>query len=183
MRVFAACSGYLFKYNAPVSEGGIVSAVAPKSPQSRQLLPSQRPEGDGPSTKRPEPSIENRPSDRRVARERSPRGSRTYCGARRPSRRSRSLRRSKMSSAADTLADIRIRDERLAAWVAGEDSKGSHRDKCENCFLGLGTHVSRHVSRTCRDLGNKRYLPRRPPGCDGAGVCRWGRGCPSRRPI
>ena len=118
LRVSAACYGFSLTRNMPVPRGKLVSAMAQKSPQSKQPLPSQQPKGDGPSTKRPESRIENRPSDRRVARERSPRGARMYRGARRPSRRSRSCRRSKMSSAADTLADKRVRDERLAAWVA-----------------------------------------------------------------
>ena len=122
LRVFAACYGYLSKNSTPVSKGELVSAIAPKSPQSEQPLPSQRPKGDGPPTKRPEFRIENRPSDRRVARGRSPRGSRKNRGARRPSCRPRSRRRPKMSSAADTLAGRRVRDERLAARAAGEES-------------------------------------------------------------
>ena len=88
-----------------------------------------------------------------------------------------------MSSSADTLVAKRVRDERFAARVAGEDSKGSLRDKCVNCYIGLGTHVPRHVGRTCQDLGNECYRPRRAPGRDGAGVYHWGRGRPARRPI
>ena len=174
LRAFAACYGYLLKCNMLVSKGKMVPAIAPESPQSRQASPSQQPKGDGPPTKRPDPSIENRPSDRRLARERSPRGSRKYRGASRLSSRLRSRRRSKMSSAADTLADKRVRDERLAAWAAGEDSRGSPRDKCKDCYIGLGTDVPRHVGRTCQDLGNKCDPPRRAPGCDGAGACHWG---------
>ena len=117
LRVFADCYGFSLKRNMPAPRGELVSAMAQKSPQPKQPLPSQQPKSDGPSTKRPEPSIENRPSDRRVARERSPRGARMCRGARRPSRRSRSCRRPKMSSAADASADKRVRDERLAAWV------------------------------------------------------------------
>ena len=48
----------------------------------------------------------------------------------------------------------------MAAWLAGEDSKGSLHDKCKNCYIGLGTRKPTREGRSRQDLGNQCYLPR-----------------------
>ena len=64
------------------------------------------------------------------------------------------------------MVDKRPYEERTGLWLAGEDSKGSSRDKCKNCYIGLGTHVPKREGRSCQDLGSQCYLPRRARGCE-----------------
>ena len=99
------------------------------------------------------------------------------------SRHSRSPRRRPPTSSAASLVDKSVRDERFAAWLAGEDSKGSLRDKCKSCYIGLGTHAPKHEGRSRQDLGNQRYLPRRARSCERKHACHWARDYPNRHQL
>ena len=68
----------------------------------------------------------------------------------------------------------------MAFWLAGEDSKGSSRDMCKNCYIGLGAHVPEHEGRSCQDLGNQCYLPRRFRDCERKRAFHVARDCPNR---
>ena len=59
------------------------------------------------------------------------------------------------------MADRGVYEERMNAWLAGEDSEGSPRDKCKNCFIELGTNAPTHEGQSRQDLGNQCYLMRR----------------------
>ena len=94
---------------------------------------------DAPSAPPSKGSYEAKPAGRTGDRShpRGPRTSRKQRGGQQ-SRRPRSRRRRPRTSAAASLVDKSVRDERFAASRAGEDSKGSLRDKCKNCYIGVG---------------------------------------------
>ena len=121
LRVFDPRYGYLLKYNMPASKGKQDAAIAPQPATQR----------DAPRAPPSKGSSEVKPAGRTGARSR-PRSPRTFRKKRggQKSRRSRSPRRRPPTSAAASLVDKSVRDERFAAWLAGEDSKGSLRDKC-----------------------------------------------------
>ena len=134
LRAFDARYGYLLKYNMPVSKGPQLAAVATQ-PSVKQ---------DGPSAPPRKAGAEGRPAGRTVDRI-HPRG-RSPCAPRKTrggqkTRRPRSPRRPPPASSAESSAEKKVRDERVAAWLAGEDRQGSLRAKCANCYVGLGTHV------------------------------------------
>ena len=133
LRVFGACYEFLPKCNMPASKAKASPSNAPEAPgRSAEILainPSS-PRSKGLSSKQPESNADPRLSEtHRPRRNRSPRGGRRIRGSRRAPRRSRSRQRPAASSSADTLVDRRVRDERLSAWLAGEDLKGALRDK------------------------------------------------------
>ena len=132
LRVSDACYGYLLKYNMPTSRGKQDTAIASQLAAKRDI--SSAPPSKG--------SLESKPAGR--ARDRShPRSSpspRKKRGGQK-SRHFRSPRRRPHTASAASLADKGAHDERMKAWLAGEDSKGSLRDKCKNCYIGLGTHA------------------------------------------
>ena len=78
------------------------------------------------------------------------------------------------------MVDKSVYGERMGFWLAGEDSKGSLRDTCKNCYIGLGTHVPKHEGRSRQDLGNQRHLPRRSRDCERERACHWARDGPYR---
>ena len=71
-------------------------------------------------------------------------------------------------------------EERMGAWLAGEDSKGSLRGKCKNCYIGLGALAPKFEGRSRQDLGNQCYLMLRARDCDRKRACHWARDCPNR---
>ena len=139
---------------------------------------------------------------RSTRRDRSSQRGKVSKGSERKSRRWRSRSRARSSFPADSLVGRKVREARLAAWLAGEDEScynaglavwlpgwpgwpgwpfaWSLRDKCENCYAGSGTHVPRHQGRARQDLGTRCYLPRRAPGCDGEDGRNWARDCANR---
>ena len=95
-----------------------------------------------------EPKPAGRTGDR--SRTRSPRTTRKKRGGK--NRRSRSPRRRSQTSSAG-MADKGAYEERMSAWLAGEDPKGLLRDRCKSCYVGLATHAPKHeghaISATC----------------------------------
>ena len=87
-----------------------------------------------------------------------------------PQRRARSHSRDKCQ---DPVEPLRARG-------ASGDDRGALRDLCENCYVGTGSHVPRHKSRSCQDLGNPCHLRRRAHDCGKRNVCHWARDCPNR---
>ena len=171
LRSFDSLYGYMLKDNMPAPKGPLTPANA-FEPPSTQANPAPQPKKESPEDKNPD-----RPVGGSRPRNRSPRGARRSRGPRRGARRSRRRRRPAMCPNAGRLVEKRARDERLPARLAGEDSKGSLRDKCKNCYIGLG--APRHVGRSCQLLSNRRHLPCRAPGCEGSMVRHWPRDCPN----
>ena len=68
----------------------------------------------------------------------------------------------------------------MGDWLAGEDSRGSLRDKCENCYFGLDNHVPKREGRSRQNLGDQCYLPCRARDCERRRVRHWARDCPNR---
>ena len=68
----------------------------------------------------------------------------------------------------------------MATWLAGEDRKGSLRDKCKNCYISLGTHAPKREGRSRQYLGNQRHSPRRSRGFERKFARQWARDCPNR---
>ena len=181
LRAFGARYGYLLKCYLPVPKAKMSTPIAPKSPQPRRQSPSDQPETEGVCWKHPESSAGPRPSEtHHPQRNRSPRGSRRRRGSRRAPRRPRSRQRPVMSSFADTFVERRVREGRMSARLAGEDSKEPLRDKCKGSYVGLGRCVPRHFGRARQDLGNKCFSPRHAPGCEGPDMRHWARNCPNR---
>ena len=168
LRVVDACYGFKLKRNMPAPKGPMALADSSKL-ASKQDPPSVH-KKVAPVDKRPD-----RPADRSRPRNRSPRGPRKHRGVGCGPRRSCSRRRSALSTPADYLLDKHVRDERLSAWFAGEYGKGSLRDKCKNCYIGLGAHVPRRAGRPCQDLHNRCLLPRRAPVCESLNARHWAR--------
>ena len=138
----------MLKYNTPAPKGPLASANT--RPPSAPAQPAPQPKMGGSEDKKPD-----RPFEGSRPRNRSPRRARRPFGNHRGGRRSRSRHRPAATINADTLVDKRVRDERMSAWLAGGDSKGPLRDKCKNCYIGLGAHVPRHVGRSRQELGNR----------------------------
>ena len=164
--------GHLTKYNLPLSKAGVSVVGAPQSPDPRPPAP------DGAQPKSSEP-VATRPNSQELPRvsyarptfrDRGPQHGRGFKGSKRKSRRSRGRSRAKVSFSAGSSGDKKVREPRLAARLAGGDEKGSLRDKCENRYMVLGTHVPRHQGCTRQDLGNMCYSPRRDPGREGRRV-------------
>ena len=173
LRVCGARYGYSLKYNMPATKGPQVSAIATQPPR-KQNAPSAPPKKAG-TEGRPA----GRAADRSRPRARSHRASRKVRGGQK-TRRSRSPRRPPRASSADTSVAKKVRDKRIAAWLAGEDGKGSLRGKCKNCYVGLGARVSRREGRLRQDLGNQCYLPRRARSYERKNARHWARDCPNR---
>ena len=150
LRVFDARYGYLSKYNAPAPKGSQDASIVPLPVKKREVAAAPRRKGSV------EPKSKHRTSGR--SRPRSPRPARKKRDAR--NRHSRSPRRRPHGSSAG-LAGKGVYEERMSAWLAGEDAKGSLRDKCTNCYVGLGAHAPPHEGRSRQDLGNQCYLMRR----------------------
>ena len=163
------CYGYLLKYNIPAPKGSQDASIVPP--------PAKKPEiAAAPAVKDSvEPKSKRRASGR--SRSRSPRPAHKKRDAR--NRRSRSPCRRRRGSSA-TLADKGVYEERMSPWLAGEDTKCSLRDKCKNCYIGLGTHVPKHEWRSCKDLGNACYLTRRARDYECKRARHWARDCPNR---
>ena len=121
LHVCDACYGYLLKYSMLVSKGPQDVAVAPQPAPKREAQPA--PKSEGPVEGKPA----GRTGDR--SRPRSPRASRKKRGGQKL-RRSRSPRRRPQTSSSDQMVDKGVYEERMAFWLAGEDSKGSLRGKC-----------------------------------------------------
>ena len=157
------------KYNIP----------APKGPRDASVAPQPVPKREAPSAlpikESVEPKATVRAGDR--SRPRSPRANRKERGAR--NRRSRCPRRRPQASSAGMVGKG-VYEERMGSRLAGEDSKRSSREKCKNCFIGLGTHVPKHNGRSCQDLGNRCYLPRSARDCGRRRARHWARDCPNR---
>ena len=132
LRVCDACYGYLLKYNMPVSKG----------PQDVAVAPQPAPRREAPSAPQSTDAVEAKPAGRTGdrSRPRSPRASRKKRGGQKR-RRPRSPRRRPQAPASDQMADKSAYEERMGFSLAGEDSKGSLRDKCKNCYIGLGARA------------------------------------------
>ena len=78
------------------------------------------------------------------------------------------------------MVDKSVFEERMAAWLAGEDSKGSLRDKCKSCYIGLGAHAPKREGRSRQGLGNQCYSPRLARDCQRERARHWARDCPNR---
>ena len=154
-----------------VSKGPQDSAVAPQ-PAPKREVQSAPPSKEGADVK---PA--GRAGDRSLPR--SPRTFREKRGGQRR-RRSCSPRRRPPASSSGRMVDESVCEERMAACLAGEGSRGSLRDKCENCYIGLDTHVPRHEGRSRQDLGNQRYLARRGRTCEQQRARHWARDCRNR---
>ena len=120
LRACDARYGCLLKYNMPATKG----------PQSTSIAPQPSVKNDGPSAPPKKAAAEGKPANRAVDRSR-PRGRSTRAPRKtrggRKTRRSRSPRRHPPVSSAETSGDRQVRDGRVAAWLAGEDSRGSLR--------------------------------------------------------
>ena len=162
---------------AGVSVGGNPQSSNPKPP----VLNSSQPGPPEPAAARSKSTDGTRGGDACLSyRSRSHERGRMFKGSKRRSRRSRSRPGADASSPLDGLGGKKVREGRLAAWLAGEDAKRLLRGNCKNCFIGLGTHVPRHLGRSRHARGNNCDLPRRAPGCDGKNESHWVRGCPNR---
>ena len=118
LRVCDARFGFLLKYNAPASKGSQDASIV--------AHPVKRPEiAAAPAVK---DSVEPKPKRRTSGRSRprSPRPVHMKRDTR--NRRSRSPRRRPHGSSA-SLADKGVYEERMSAWLAGEDAKGSLRPR------------------------------------------------------
>ena len=174
LRVFDACYGYLLKYNMPASKGA-----------AAQVNPSK-------SQPKPDPSSEHvtkvndaydsaaRPASPRRENPRSSRPPKKK-GPARPRPRSPYQRAPPPDS--EISKDKSVREVRFAAWSAGQDEKGSLKDKCKNCYVGLGMHVPIHKGKSRQELGNPCYLPRQARSCVKKNACHWARDCPNRREL
>ena len=171
LRVFDARYGYLLKCNMPVSEG----------PQDVAVAPQPAPRRGAPSALQSKEAVEAEPAVRTGdrSRPRSPRAPRRKRGGQKH-RRSRRPRLRPQAPPADQMADKSAYEERMGFWLAVEESRGSLRDKCKNCYIGLGTHAPKHEGRSCHDLGNQCYLPRRARGCGRKRARHWACDCPNR---
>ena len=78
------------------------------------------------------------------------------------------------------MVDKSVYEERMGAWLACEEPKCALRDKCKNCFIGLGTHVPNHEGRSRHDLGNQCYLMCRARDCERKWARHGARDCPNR---
>ena len=175
LRVFDARYGFLLKYNMLASRG-LSPQVNPSRPPAKSEASSDR----GAKT-----SVERKPAPRPHSPRRDPPRSPRPFNKKRPNkqRRSRSPRRRGPPPNAETAKEKGIRDARHAAWAAGQDDKGPLKGKCENCYVGLGTHVPIHERQSRQDLGNPRYLPRRARSCAKKSARHWARARPRRREL
>ena len=187
LRVSDACNGHLMKYNLSLSRA-VAAPVVPKpsplvvaQPQRASktdvMVPVQpkavSPPGSGgtyrsrgaprsPLARLSETSRQSNYDDRR--------------------RRSRSCSRAEDSGRIARVVGKKTRDGRSLAWGAGMDDRGPLRDLCEICYLRTGAHAPRHKGRSCEDLGNPCYLPRRAPGWTEE-ICHWARNRPNRQQL
>ena len=174
LRVFDACYGYLLKYNMPVSKGTAAQVnpnKAPIKPDSSSDRGSTANEAQRPAPRPPSPRREDPRGPRQPKKK----------GPVRP--RSRSPYPRGPAPDSDVPKDKNVRDSRFAAWSAGQDEKGSLKDKCKNCYVGLGMHVPIHKGKSCQELGNPCYLPCQARSCVKKGACHWARDCPNRREL
>ena len=153
----------------PVSKGPQDPSVSPQPEQKRDVQ-------SAPSNKE---GAESKPAGRAGdrSRPRCPRTTRKERGGKR--RRPRSPRRRPPASSAG-MVDKSVYEERMGAWLAGEDSRGSLRDKCKNCYIGLRTLAPKREGRSRQDLGSQRYLPCRARDCERKRARHWARDCPNR---
>ena len=174
LRVFDACYGYLLKYNMPVSKGA-----------ASQVNPNKMPSKAGTSSDRASKSNGTEDSPVRPAspRRENQRGSGPpkRKGPARP--RPRSPRPRVLPPDPEVPKEKNVREARLAAWSSGRDEKGSLKDKCKNCYVGLGMHVPIHKGKSCQELGNPCYLPRQARSCVKKNACHWARDCPNRQEL
>ena len=162
-------------YNLPLSEAGRVMVSTPQSsaplgPKS-QSLTLKRPRSPARC-----PAAESRPSNRG----RSTSVKRKNGESGRGRRRSRSRSPVKNWVHADVLIDKATLETRAAARRASKNEKGALTDKCKNCCLGAGTRAPRQQGSPRQNMGDKCYVVRNVPGCDGKQVCHWLRDWPNR---
>ena len=169
LRVFDARYGYFLRYSMPAPMGPQFPSVGPQPEQKRDVQ----------SATSIKVSTDSKPAGRAGdrSRPRSPCATRKKCGG--ANRRSRSPRRRPQAPSAG-MVDKSVYEEHIGASLAGEDSKASLRDKCKNCYIGLGAHVPKHEGRSRQDLGNQCYLPCRARDCERKRARDWARDCPNR---
>ena len=179
-RVFDARYGYLVKRNLPLSKA-VVAPVAPEVSPPASAQPPRASKPDGIVFVQTKAIIPPVLGGRYCVRG-APRSPPRRAG-KSDDRRRRSRARSRQQASGDRarVVDKKTRDERLSAWGAGVDGKGSLRDLRKNCYSGTGADAPRRKSRSRRDLGNPRHLPRRAPGREGKEVYHWARDRPNRQ--